>query len=396
MPTANITTSALAELETLVRSGSFVEAAMAAADLADTDPGNHRVHWLWAQAYAFSGGFDVARRKLRHALDLAGDQGAGTETLARYRRWEGFVDDQERAFQRVHAFRRFFKDSQGAKRWTTNRPHPLEFFFRRGTFDKTLLPLRDDVDQLQVTAFNPCALEQTAGRLRAAGAAIENAARAESQPLLFLSDSHSRYFEWLIHEGMLPQTVAGVCSVSQANIYGLYMPSQDVQTRRQFLAALERFPEHAAIVLHIGEVDCRAIYWNLAARLGDIEEKFLGTILGNLERLLDEISRTHRRIVVTAPIVNTYARRPPTGEPLGKEIRRLTLLLAERLDEMCRRRGLPLASINDAILEFNGTLTNGYFRRSWDKRKMTHHCYPPKIATFWTEALTEALACYRA
>jgi hypothetical protein len=221
------------------------------------------------------------------------------------------------------------------------------------------------------------------------------AARAEAPPLLFLSDSHSRCFEWLVYDGLVPQQVAGVCSVSQANIYGLTMPSRTVPTLRRFREALDAFPAHSVTVLHIGEVDCRAIYWNLREHMALERAGFVDAVARNFDRLLDEVTARTPRVVVTAPIRPSYRIRPE-DEPGparvdAEDILALTDAINQRLGNAAADRGLPFVSVNEVMAAFGSGLDNPYYRAIPDSPKITHHCHAPKVAGFWARALAPHL-----
>ena len=342
---------------------------------------------LWSGIIAcYEGSIETAVKHIQAAADCSG---ADEDRLARV---AAIIADQRAAQERVDIHHEFFFDSRRARRWAPGRSSALEIFVREGRFSTELQAINEAGKRIQKTAINPFHARDLARSLTRTCAAMEEAAFFEKTPLLVLSDSHSRYFEWLVHEGLLPQKAAGVCSVSQANIYGYFMPSRTVPTRRRFKEALAHFPGHARVILHLGEVDCRAIFWNLQGHVTMSRVAFLEQLSRTYGRILDDIVQSHPEIIVTAPITPTYPARPEDGEIGGDDILILTRDVCELIQGICRQREIPFVSINEELEAFGAGLGNGYFREIPGVETKTHHFYGPKVAGLWSRALSPLLA----
>lgn len=374
-----------ARIESLIGSGAFDAAVSEASALCVVNPSSTEALRLRALSECLLGNHAVAAELVSRATSLPdGD-------TPRLSRLAAFIEDQRHAVARASAYNTFCADNIIADRWNAGRSHNLEIYMQEPLAKQRLTAIADAGHQLQLYALSPIKARILAEQLVLASDEVMSIALNEAPPVLFLSDSHSRYFEWLAFEGLLPQRAVGVCTVSEANLYGLYMPSRDVPTRRRFREALDRFPPHSAIVLHLGEVDCRALYWNLRERLGPFGRGFYEAVTGNFERLLDEIAATHPRIVVAAPVRPTYPARPEDLLVDGELILKLTNALSVHMETVCAARGLGFVSISRDMEEFGASLQNPYFRTVWGKRKPTHHLCAPKVAGLWSRALAPHL-----
>lgn len=349
-------------------------------------------------ASVFDGDFDGASAALDALAAIARTSG----TAADGQQLEActlFLRDQRRAAARKEAYGAFFIDSRRGGRWSPGRRSNLEYFAREDRCQDLFSEAYELARTIERYSFNPGAAQALLATLSRHVTRISTAAHAQTPPLLILSDSHSRYFEWLVYDALVPQTVAGVCSVSQANLYGLFAPSRAVPTRARFHEALDAFPASTTVVLHIGEVDCRAIFWNLKHRVRIGRARFLDTLTRNLDRLLEEIQAKAPRVVLTCPIHPHYRIRPddpdnPAGAlaPVdGADVHALTVALGERMATVAEARGLPFVSINETVADFGGGLDTPFYRVVPTSAKRTHHFYPPKVAGFWSRALAPHL-----
>lgn len=79
--------------------------------------------------------------------------------------------------------------------------------------------------------------------------------------MIFLGDSHSRYFRHAAEEGFLLPWRVSVCEVSGATAGGLINPDSKTAAAKKYFRRLEREDKNAFVVMHLGEVDCGILIW---------------------------------------------------------------------------------------------------------------------------------------
>ncbi len=228
---------------------------------------------------------------------------------------------------------------------------------------------------------------------------IWNKLTGRRRQVLFLGDSHVKYFERAVHLHILsPGRRYRPCIVGGATAVGLRNPNSATDALNYFRKFLRKHPAKAIAVFHMGEVDCGFVIWHRAQRLGESIDTQVEESLAAYMDFVDEVIGTHgHEAIMTAATVPTIPDGHIWGDVATKR-KEVTASLAERtaltrryneeLAQRCKARGIPFLDITAEVIDPHTGVVSTALMNSDPK---DHHLEYEPMARLWAAKLNPIL-----
>lgn len=218
-------------------------------------------------------------------------------------------------------------------------------------------------------------------------------------PLYYLGDSHVRYLKRAAKYGLLaPHTLSGV-EVGGATAVGMRNPNAKTNALGRFREWIQDKPREAAVVLHLGEVDCGFVIWYRATKYDEPVEVQMMNSLDAYFEFVDELLRLgFSKIIITAATLPTITDSDQIGEVVVKrsaitatqlERTELTLRYNAILRERAEQRGLHFIDIAPAVLNPETGVVDTRMR---NPVPTDHHMNGDLAAAYWAVQLRAVLS----
>jgi hypothetical protein len=217
-------------------------------------------------------------------------------------------------------------------------------------------------------------------------------------PLVFLGDSHARYFERAAEQGRFGARRWRLCAVNGATAVGLRNPNAKTNAVEIFRRQVSRVRRDAVIVFQLGEVDCGFVMWYRAQKYRDTVDDQLDASIAAYFAFVDEMrARGYVNFVITGATVPTIkdgqdwgivanARREVTATL--RERTNLTRRYNQRLEENAAARGLPFIDIWDETVDPATGLVRPFIIHP---NPVDHHLNRNAAAALWADKLNAVL-----
>ena len=219
-------------------------------------------------------------------------------------------------------------------------------------------------------------------------------------PLLFLGDSHSRYFRHAAKSNRFPNREVHACEVHAATAAGLVNMDSFTRAAQTFKDFLSDKPVNSTPVFHLGEVDCGILIWLRSAKNSTSVESEMERSIEAYFHFLDELTNIgFDDIVVTGATLPTLNDTDHLGAVASERRKKvdatqrartdLTLRFNERLEQEANLRGFQFVDVKDIVLDPVTDLVHTSFR---NKNPADHHMDTRKAADVWAKRINETLA----
>lgn len=217
--------------------------------------------------------------------------------------------------------------------------------------------------------------------------------------VLFLGDSHTKYFTYAARKGYLGERRTASCVVFGATAGGLTNPKSHTGALLQFRHFLSEQPDNSILLIHLGEVDCGFVIWYRAQKYGEGVEKQMLEAVDAYCAFLDEVrSNYHHSVIVTGATVPTIRDHTDWGE-VAHLRREVTASLAERtaltlafnneLQQRCADRKILYLDLTDTLLD---PLTGVVADRFRNPDPADHHLNKRMVSPLWADILNPVLS----
>ena len=217
-------------------------------------------------------------------------------------------------------------------------------------------------------------------------------------PVLFLGDSHVKYFRVAAeHHLFAPRRMEGR-EVGGATAVGMRNPNAMTNALGKFRDFMRDRDTRSIVVMQLGEVDCGYVIWYRAQKYDDSVESQLEESIATYFAYLDDLrSSGFTRIVVTGATLPTITDSDQEGEVVVKrsgikatqrERTDLTFRYNARLKAEAERRGLLYTEVTDDVLDPDTRLVRSAFR---NRTPTDHHMHYPLAAAVWAARLNACL-----
>lgn len=230
--------------------------------------------------------------------------------------------------------------------------------------------------------------------------AAEKVSRPDAAPVLFLGDSHVKYFKHAAEHHLFAPRRMEAREVGGATAVGMRNPNAMTNAIGKFRDFMKGRDTRSIVVLQLGEVDCGYVIWYRAQKYDDSIESQLEASIATYFAYVDELrSAGFTRIVVTGATLPTITDSDQTGEVVVKrsgiaatqrERTDLTFRYNARLRDEAGRRGLCYTDVTDDVLDPATNLVRSAFR---NRTPTDHHMNYPLAAAVWGARLDACFAC---
>ncbi|MDI7864039.1 hypothetical protein MRS76_19000 [Rhizobiaceae bacterium n13] len=216
--------------------------------------------------------------------------------------------------------------------------------------------------------------------------------------LLFLGDSHTKYFVYAARKGLLGERQTSSCIVFGATARGLTNPQSRTGALLKFNEFLAQQPDRSVLLLHLGEVDCGFVIWYQAQEHARSIQSQMAQSVDSYFAFIDEIRNRYRHtLLVTGATVPTIRDGTDWGE-VAHMRRKVTATLSDRtnltldfneeLRIQCTGRSIEYLDITSQLLDpVTGVVDNGF--RNPDEAD--HHLNKRVVAPIWANTLNPVL-----
>ena len=222
--------------------------------------------------------------------------------------------------------------------------------------------------------------------------------RPEARMVLFLGDSHTKYFTYAARKGFLGERRTASCIVFGATASGLSNPGSKTGALLKFRQFLREQPDGSVLLLHLGEVDCGFVIWYRAQKYAESVARQMDQSIDAYCGFIDEIRENYdHSLIVTAATVPTIRDNTDWGEVahLRREVTasladrtRLTLDFNDELRRRCADRNILFLDITDALID---PITGVVADRFRNPDPADHHLNKRVVSPIWAEVLNPVL-----
>jgi hypothetical protein len=220
-------------------------------------------------------------------------------------------------------------------------------------------------------------------------------------PLLFVGDSHLRYFRFAQKIGLLFPYTVECCEVGGATAIGMRNPNSKTNAIDIFKKWLAPRDRNSIVVIHLGEVDCGFVIWYRAKKYAETVEIQLQQTVAAYFEFVDNLQKEgFHRIIVTGATQPTISdadqltgvmKQRNSVKPSQCLRTSLTCNYNQHLQRESFERGLPFADITADALDASTGLTKINFR---NKIPNDHHMDNLYAGVAWAQALNRSLLSY--
>ncbi|WP_345546126.1 hypothetical protein [Microbacterium jejuense] len=216
--------------------------------------------------------------------------------------------------------------------------------------------------------------------------------------LLYLGDSHVRYFAKAAAFDLLHPYVTDGIEVGGATAVGMRNPNSKTDAIGRFRKWVVDKDRDSVVVVHLGEVDCGYVIWYRADRYDEPVEIQMRESIGAYFEFVDEL-RQHgfTRIIITGATLPTITDDDQLGEVVVArssiaatmaERTALTLEYNRLLAQGAVARGLAFVDIAEDVLDPTTGVVHTKMR---NPNPADHHMNVAVAAAYWARRLTPEL-----
>jgi hypothetical protein len=235
-------------------------------------------------------------------------------------------------------------------------------------------------------------------RLSAASSVDYDALMTTAPSLLYLGDSHVRYFAKAAAFDLLHPYVVDGIEVGGATAVGMRNPNSKTDAIGRFRKWVTDKDRNAVVLVHLGEVDCGYVIWYRADRYAESVEVQMRQSIDAYFEFVDELrEQGFTRIIITGATLPTITDEDQIGEVVIARSS-ITATMAERtalsleynrmLEQGAVARGLAFVDIADDVVDPSTGVVSAKMR---NPNPEDHHMNEMFAAVYWARRLAPTL-----